>query len=54
MDIGSREVVILAIAFFLLFGSKSVPTLAKGIKKSVRHVRDALKDDDISPPLTKS
>ena len=52
MDIGPREIIILAIVVLLLFGSKRVPELAKGIKESIRHVRGAFKDDD-SPPNTK-
>ena len=53
MDIGAREILILAVIILILFGSERIPDLAKGIGKSLRHVRDALKDDASSNKITK-
>jgi sec-independent protein translocase protein TatA len=52
MDIGPREILILAIVVLVMFGSKRIPDLAKGIADTVRQFRGAFKDDD-SPTSTK-
>lgn len=44
--LGTREIVLIAIVVVLLFGSKQLPALARGITESIRHLRSAFKDDD--------
>lgn len=48
MDIGPREILILAIIILVLFGSKRIPDLAKSITESVRSIRGAFKDEPSS------
>lgn len=43
MEIGLKEILILAVVLLVLFGSSKIPELAKGIAESIRHVRDAFK-----------
>ncbi len=44
-DIGTKEIVIIAVIIVLLFGAKKIPELAKGIGQAVRHIRGGFKDD---------
>jgi len=44
--LGTREIVIIAVVLVLLFGSKKIPELAKGIADAVRHLLGAFKDAD--------
>jgi len=44
-DIGSKEIIILAVILVLLFGSSKIPELAKGIVDAIKHLRGAFKDD---------
>ena len=37
--LGPREIIILAAVLVLLFGSKKVPELARGIGEAIRHIR---------------
>lgn len=43
-DIGTKEIVIIAAVIVLLFGSKKLPELFKGIGEGIRHLRNAFKD----------
>ena len=43
-DIGSKEIIIIAILIILLFGAKKIPELTKGIAESIRHLRGSFKD----------
>jgi TatA/E family protein of Tat protein translocase len=52
MDIGPREIVVLAVVILVLFGSKRIPDVAKSIVESVRNLRGAFKDD-ASSAITK-
>ncbi len=42
--LGTKEIVILAVVMVLLFGTKKIPELAKGITDAIRHLRGAFKD----------
>lgn len=42
--LGTRELIILAIIFILLFGAKKIPELSKSIVEAIRHMRGAYKD----------
>ncbi len=44
-DIGTREIVIIAVVLVLLFGSQKIPELAKSIVEAVRHLKGVFKDD---------
>ncbi len=43
--IGAGELVFLAVVFVLLFGSRKIPELARGIGDALRYIRDAFSDD---------
>jgi len=43
-NLGTKEIVIIAVIIVLLFGAKKVPELAKGIGEAVRHIRGGFKD----------
>ena len=48
-NLGSGEIVIIAIVVLLLFGGKKIPELMKGIGKGVKNFKDGVKglEDDI-------
>ena len=48
-NLGTGEIVIIAIVVLLLFGGKKIPELMKGISKGVKNVKDGVKglEDDI-------
>ena len=48
-NLGTGEVVIIAIVVLLLFGGKKIPELMKGIGKGVKNFKDGVKglEDDI-------
>ena len=43
--LGTKEIVILAVAGILLFGTKRIPELAKGIVEAINHFRNAFKNN---------
>lgn len=43
-ELGTRELIILAAIFILLFGAKKIPELARGIGEAVRHIRAGFSD----------
>jgi sec-independent protein translocase protein TatA len=43
--LGAGELVILAVVLVLLFGSKKVPELARGIGEAIRYIRRGFSDD---------
>lgn len=47
--LGTKEIVIIAIVLVLLFGSKKIPELTKGIVDAIKHLRGAFKDDETTP-----
>ena len=48
-NLGTGEIVIIAIVVLLLFGGKKIPLLMKGIGKGVKNFKDGVKglEDDI-------
>ena len=44
--LGAGELVIVALVFVLLFGSKKVPDLARGIGEAVQHFRSVFSHDE--------
>jgi sec-independent protein translocase protein TatA len=48
-NLGTSEIIIIAIIILLLFGGKKIPELMKGIGKGVRNFKDGVKgiEDDI-------
>lgn len=42
--LGTKELIIIAVILILLFGSKRIPELAKGITDAIKHLRGAFKD----------
>ena len=48
-NLGTGEIVIIAIVVLLLFGGKTIPELMKGIGKGVKNFKDGVKglEDDI-------
>ena len=48
-NLGTGEIVIIAIVVLLLFGGKKIPELRKGIGKGVKNFKDGVKglEDDI-------
>ena len=48
-NLGTGEIIIIAIIVLLLFGGKKIPALMKGIGKGVKNFKDGVKglEDDI-------
>ena len=48
-NLGTGEIVLIAIVVLLLFGGKKIPELMKGIGKGVKNFKDGVKglEDDI-------
>lgn len=44
-DLGTKDLVLIAIILVLLFGAKKIPDLTKGIADAIRHLRGAFKDE---------
>ena len=49
-NLGTGEIIIIAIIVLLLFGGKKIPELMKGIGKGVKNFKDGVKglEDDIT------
>ncbi len=43
-NIGTAEIIILAVLILLLFGGKKIPELMKGLGKGIRGFKDGIKD----------
>jgi sec-independent protein translocase protein TatA len=43
-NIGTKEIIIIAVVFIILFGAKKIPELSKSLVDSIRHIRGAFKD----------
>jgi len=43
--LGPRELVILAFVLVLLFGSKKIPEITRGIGEAIRHIRSGFSDE---------
>ena len=50
VNLGTGEIIIIAIIVLLLFGGKKIPELMKGIGKGVKNFKDGVKgiEDDIN------
>jgi sec-independent protein translocase protein TatA len=48
-NLGTGEIILLALAVLLLFGGKKIPELMRGIGKGVRNFKDGVKgvEDDL-------
>jgi sec-independent protein translocase protein TatA len=44
MNLGVPELLIILLVVLLLFGSKKIPELAKGLGRGIREFKDATKD----------
>jgi sec-independent protein translocase protein TatA len=49
MDVGPVELLIVLAVVLLLFGSKKLPELAKGMGQAAKEFRSGLHDDDDEP-----
>lgn len=56
MNIGTGEVILIALAILLIFGGKKIPELMKGLGKGVSSFKKGLKDieDDIKEEPTET
>lgn len=45
-DLGTKEIIIIAVVVVLLFGSKKIPELAKAVADAVKHLMGAFRSDD--------
>lgn len=45
-NIGSTELIILAVILLLLFGGKKLPELTRGIGDAIKEFRKGINDDD--------
>jgi sec-independent protein translocase protein TatA len=52
-NLGTGEIILIALAVLLLFGGKKIPELMKGIGKGVKSFKDGVKgiEDDITSSL---
>ena len=48
-NIGTKEIIIIAVVVLLLFGGKKIPELTKGVVDSVKQITGAFKDEDETP-----
>ncbi|MDR0824895.1 MAG: twin-arginine translocase TatA/TatE family subunit [Prevotella sp.] len=48
-NIGTGEIIVIAIAILLLFGGKKIPELMKGLGKGIKNFKEGVKgiEDDI-------
>lgn len=44
--VGFREVLIILIVVILLFGSKKIPELMRGVGSGIKEFKDAVKDEE--------
>lgn len=44
--LGTKELIIIAVIFIILFGAKKIPELAKSLVEAIRHMRGAFSDAD--------
>ena len=54
MNLGTPEILLIALVVLLLFGGKKLPELMKGLGKGVKSFKDGMKgmDDDIKDATT--
>ena len=44
-SIGPAELVVILVVFFLLFGGKKIPELARGLGEGIKNFKTSMKDD---------
>lgn len=54
MNLGTPEIILIALVVLLLFGGKKIPELMKGLGKGVKSFKDGVKglDDEIKEATT--
>lgn len=45
-NIGSTEIIIIAVLLLVLFGGKKIPEFVRGIAQAIREFRSATKDEN--------
>lgn len=45
-NIGTTEIIIIAVIVLILFGGKRIPEFVRGLAQSVREFRSAVKEED--------
>lgn len=55
-NLGTGEIIIIAIVVLLLFGGRKIPELMKGLGKGIKNFKEGVKgiEDDIESPDDKS
>lgn len=43
--LGTRELIVVVIIFFLFFGAKKIPDLARGIRDTIKILRESFSGD---------
>jgi sec-independent protein translocase protein TatA len=51
--IGLTEVLVILVIVLLLFGGKKIPELMKGLGTGIKEFKNASKDGENTPPVTK-
>ena len=46
MNLGTPEIILIALVVLLLFGGKKIPELMKGLGKGVKSFKDGMKEDE--------
>ena len=46
LGLGGPEILVVGLAFVLLFGAKKIPELAKGLGEGIKSFKTALKDEE--------
>jgi sec-independent protein translocase protein TatA len=49
MNIGTSEIILIALVILLLFGGKKIPELMKGLGKGVKSFKDGINGKDDEP-----
>lgn len=47
MRFGFPEMLVVLVIVLLIFGANRLPDLAKGVGKSIKNFKDAVKEDDV-------
>jgi sec-independent protein translocase protein TatA len=53
-NIGTVEIIVIAVVLMLLFGSKKLPELARGVRKSGEEFNKGLKDESTTAKTEKT
>ncbi len=52
-DLGTKDLLIIAVILIVLFGAKKIPDLTKGVADAIRHLRNAFKDEPVQTAQSK-